>query len=81
LIGSSPAQCGILLKESSRAVEARLLHIDRSYWLEALPGSSPLTVDGNLLPPRTLLPLAPGMEIRFGNELVKFDKPAQLYLD
>lgn len=81
LIGSSPAQCGILLKESGRAVEARLLHIDRSFWLEALPGASPLTVDGMLLPPRTLLPLTPGMEIRIGNELVRFDQPAQLYLD
>jgi hypothetical protein len=81
LIGSSPAQCGVLLKDSHRAVEARLLHIDRSFWLEALPGGSPLAINGTLLPPRTLLPLSPGMEIRFGNEHARFDRPAQLYLD
>ena len=81
LIGGSPNQSAILLKESGPQPQARLLHMDRSFWLESLPGAIPISLDGTLLSPRTLTPLSPGMQVQFGNELATFDRTAQLYLD
>lgn len=81
LIGGSQAQCAIVLKEGDARIQARLLHMDRSFWLEPLPGSGPISIDGKSLSPRSLTPLSPGMEILFGSEAVKFDRPLQLYLD
>ena len=80
-IGGSPAQSCILLKECGPNLQARLLHIDRSFWLEPLPGSLPITVDGNLISPLSLITLYPGMELRFGNEIVHFSQKAQLHID
>jgi hypothetical protein len=81
LIGGSHGKCGILLRDSRPQPVARLLHIDRSFWLEPLPGGTAVTIDGTALPPRALTPLAPGMEMFFGEERVRFDRPSQLYLD
>jgi hypothetical protein len=81
LIGGSPGKCGILLRESGSQPIARLLHIDRSFWLEPLPSYMEIAIDGTVLPPRALAPLSPGMEILFGRERLHFDRPAQLNLD
>lgn len=81
LIGGSPAQAGILLKECDGQAQARLLHIDRSFWLEPLPGSLPILIDGIHVPPLSLVCLCPGMELTFGNEGVRFANPTQLFLD
>ena len=81
LIGGSPAQSAVVLKESGPQSRARLLHMDRSFWLEPLPGGGPISIDSQPLSPRSLTPLSPGMEIQFGTEVVRFDRPTQLYLD
>lgn len=81
LIGGSPAQSAIVLHECGPLPQARLLHLDRTFWLEPLPGGRPVVVDGATVPPRTLVALAPGMEVQFGEERVRIDRPAQLYLD
>jgi hypothetical protein len=62
-------------------VQARLLHLDRTFWLEPLTGGLPVTVDNVVTPPRTLVPLTPGMGLQFGSEKVRFDHLSQLYLD
>ena len=81
LIGGSPAQSAIVLRENGPQIQARLLHMDRSFWLESLSGGEKITVDGRTIAPRTLVPLAPGMKLKFGNEQVQFDHASQLYLD
>lgn len=81
LIGGSPVQSAVVLKESGPQSRARLLHMDRSFWLEPLPGCGPISIDGQALSPRSLTPLIPGMQIQFGTEVVRFDRPSQLYLD
>jgi hypothetical protein len=81
LIGGSPGTCGVVLPSAGQQTQARLLHIDRSFWIEPVVGCIPISVDGVILPPLTLTPLAPGMELQFGGERVRFDRPSQLYLD
>ena len=81
VLGGSPAQSAIILRESGPQPQARILHIDRTYWLEPLAGGLPVTVDGVVMQPQTLVPLTPGMELQFGSEKVRFDRPSQLYLD
>jgi hypothetical protein len=81
LIGGSPNRCGLLLKESAPEPQAKLLHMDRSFWLEVLPDAADVQIDGEPIAPATLTHLVPGMTIQFGDETVRFDKPAQLYLD
>ena len=80
-VGGSPVQCGIVLRECGPPIRAKILHIDRSFWLESLPGNMPISIDGNSLAPRSLIPLSPGMEISIGTEIFRFDKVSQLYLD
>jgi hypothetical protein len=81
LIGGSPDRCGLLLKESGPGPQAKLLHMGRSFWLEVLPDAADVQIDGEPIAPATLTHLVPGMTIQFGDEIVRFDKPAQLYLD
>jgi hypothetical protein len=81
LIGGSPNRCGLLLKESAPEPQAKLLHMDRSFWLEVLPDAADVQIDGEPIAPATLTHLVPGMTIQFGDETVRFDKPTQLYLD
>ncbi len=80
-IGGAPDQAGVLLKESGPAMQAKLLYMDRSFWIEVLPGAAAVKIDGEQLNPATLTPLCPGMTIQFGDETVRFDKPTQLHLD
>ena len=81
IIGGSPAQASILLKGCGSQVQARLIQMDRSFWLEPLPGCLPVTIDGNRIPPLSLVALSPGMELRFGEESVRFDRKAQWFID
>ena len=81
LIGDSPSKAAIILHDNGPQIQARLLHLDRTFWIEPLQGSSEISVDGEVVPPGTLTALAPGMELRFGNEVIRFDRPSQLYLD
>ncbi len=71
----------VLITTCGSQPQARLLHLDRSFWLEALPGGHSVCIDGTLLSPGTLAPLSPGMQVLFGTEVVRFDRPAQLDLD
>lgn len=81
LIGGSPTQSAIVLKHGGPSARARVLHMDRSFWLEPLPGGGEIRLDGGLLRPRSLTPLSPGMRIQFDTESVKFDRASQLCLD
>ena len=81
LIGGSPNQAAIVLTDHSIPVQARLLHLDRTFWIEPISESSLPLINGNPVPVRSLTPLSPGMQIQFGDEIATFDRPAQLYLD
>ena len=81
IIGNSPTQSSILLKESGPQAQAKLLYIDRSFWLEVLPCDRLIKIDGVRIAAGSLVPLVPGMQLQFGNEMLRFDKPAQLYLN
>lgn len=80
MIGGSRNQCAIVLNEHSSMPSARLLHLDRSFWIESLSGVSPVAIDGQTLLPGTLQSLSPGMQIQFGGETANFDRPSQMYL-
>ena len=80
LIGGSSSRSGVILKyEASHAI-ARFLHIDRSFWLERLPGTTPVTVNDQQLPLHQLTPLSPGMSIAFGSEKATFQRPSQIHI-
>lgn len=81
LIGGSPNQAAVVLNDHHAAVQARLVHLDRTFWIEPLLASNLPSIDGNELPLRSLTPLSPGMQIQFGNETATFDRPSQLHLD
>ncbi len=81
LIGGSPTQSAIVLKNSGPSAVARVLHMDRSFWLEPLPNGGSVRIDGDSLATRSLTPLSPGMQIQFGTETMTFDRPIQKYLD
>lgn len=81
LIGGSPNQAAIVLSDHSAPVQARILHLDRSFWIEPLGETSVASINGMALPVRSLTPLAPGMQIQIGDEIATFDRPTQLYLD
>ena len=79
--GGMPTRDAILLKKCGDKRQARLLHIDRSFWLQPLAGCLPVMVDGVSIPPFSLVALSPGMTIYFGDESVRFDHKAQMHLD
>ncbi len=81
LIGGSPNQAAIVLNDHSIPVQARLLHLDRTFWIEPLSETNLPLINGNPVPVRSLTPLSPGMKIQFGEETAIFDRPTQLYLD
>jgi hypothetical protein len=81
-VGNSPTQCAIVLREKNNNVpQARLLHVDRTFWLERLPGAEPIEVDGVALGVRQLAALSPGTKLVFGKEIATFDRPRQIDLD
>lgn len=77
LIGGSRSQSAIVLNNGGPSAQARLLHIDHSFWLEPLSGGEPISVDGNAIRPPSLIQLSPGMEIRMGTETARFDRFSQ----
>ena len=81
LIGGSPNQSAIVLNDHSVPVQARLLHLDRTFWIEPLSEANLPVINGNPVPVRSLTPLSPGMQIQLGDEIATFDRPSQLYLD
>lgn len=81
LIGGSPNRSGVVLKECGAPAQARVLHMDRSFWLQPLAEAGPVSVNGCPIMPNTLVSLTPGMQLQFGSETVRFDRVAQLYLD
>ena len=81
LIGGSPNTAAIALSELDPKILARLLHLDRTFWIEPLASDPPIEVDGERVPVKKLVPLSPGMQIKLGDEIATFDRPSQLYLD
>ncbi len=81
LVGGSSARCGVGLRDCGSQPQARIRHIDRTFWLEVLPNARPLTIDGVAVTPLSFVPLALGMEISFGGERVRVDRPLQQCLD
>ena len=80
-IGGSPNRAAVILNESGPQTQARLLHMDRSFWLQPIADAAPVTVNGTPVAPNTLVSLTPGMQIQFGHEVAMFDRLAQLHLD
>ena len=81
LIGGSPNTAAITLSDGDPKVRARLLHLDRTFWLENLTSDHLIQVDGETIPLKTLVPLSPGMQIKFGGDTATFDRPSQFLLD
>jgi hypothetical protein len=80
LIGGSDTRSAILLKYEASHSVARLIHLDRTFWLERLPGKTTVCVDGEELHPCRLAALNPGMSISFGVETATFSTVSQLDL-
>lgn len=80
LIGRSPAQSAVVLQHGGSLPQARLLHIDRSFWIERITGADSLSVDGQDLQPRAVIPLAPGATVDFSGESATFERSGQLHL-
>lgn len=81
LIGGSPLHSAVVLDRGGPTSQARIMHIDRSFWLEPLQDNVPVSVDGASVAVRTLVPLSPGMQIQIGDSSIKFDFYRQSYLD
>jgi hypothetical protein len=82
LVGSSKARCGVLLRHCGPQPIARFRYIDRTFWLESLDNAyHPIQVDGVPLAANQWVPVGPEMQVAFGNEVAKLERPQQLYLD
>lgn len=55
----------------------RLRHIGQSFWIEPMSGPTPVRIDGQIIAPRELVPLSPGMMIAIGDEVIRFDRAEQ----
>ncbi|MGZ0174381.1 MAG: hypothetical protein ACKVHE_33170 [Planctomycetales bacterium] len=80
LVGGSDSRSAILLKYEASHSVARIIHLDRTFWLERLPGKATVSVDGKELPPYQLTALNPGMSISFGVETATFESVSQVEL-
>ena len=81
LIGSSQSSCPICLDDRSLApVAARLLWLDRSFWLENLGDAESVQVNGQSIDPGETIALQTGMRLRFGKTTVKFERARQMHL-
>jgi hypothetical protein len=80
LVGGSDSRSAILLKYEASHSVARIIHLDRTFWLERLPGKATVSVDGKELPPYRLTALNPGMSISFGVETATFESVSQVEL-
>jgi len=56
---------------------ARIFNLGGRFWLEHLAQYQETRVDGELIEPRELVPLAPGMELAFGQQLTRFETYCQ----
>ncbi|MDA0282501.1 MAG: FHA domain-containing protein [Planctomycetota bacterium] len=81
LIGSSRAVCPITLLSAYLEPPARILYMGRTFWLERLSDAVAVAVNDHEVACRTLVPLSPGMSLRFGEEEVVFNRSEQMYLD
>ena len=81
LIGSSQSSCPICLDDRSLApVAARLLWLDRSFWLQNLGDAKSVQVDGQSIEPGETIALQTGMRLRFGKTTVTFERARQMHL-
>ena len=81
LIGSSQSSCPICLDDDSVApVAARLLWLDRSFWLQNLGEADRVQIDGQSIEPGETVALQTGMRLRFGQTIVQFERAKQMHL-
>lgn len=81
LIGNSPSSNPIHIDDRNISPEtARLVYIDRSFWLQNLGPADRVKVDGQPIGPGELIPLSPGMELLFGETAVRFERFEQMHL-
>ena len=81
LIGSSQASCPICLDDDSLApVAARLLWLDRSFWLQNLGTPENVQVNGRPVGAGEIIPLREGMKLQFGKTTVRFERARQMHL-
>ncbi|NQT37916.1 MAG: FHA domain-containing protein, partial [Planctomycetes bacterium] len=92
-IGSAPGAAVQLRGSGVADVHARVLHLGGGFWLEPLWEETTLCantgeeirstrtyVDGRQVARHELVPLAPGMKLRFGETEVTFDEFEQMEL-
>jgi hypothetical protein len=78
-IGSSDSKCAIVVK-GLPSIAARLLYINRSFWLNKTTGDWEVSVDGHSLAMNEMVPLSPKHEIVIDGVKMTFEAHAQLHL-
>jgi hypothetical protein len=79
MIGSSDSKCAIVVQGLPK-IAARLLYINRSFWLNRLAGAWEVSVDGHSLASDEMVPLSPEHEIDIDGVKLTFGAHGQLYL-
>ena len=80
LIGSSVHSASILVESESSRPFARILHIDRRFWLERIQPSGTIRLNDTELKLHDIVPLEFGNTILAGQEKLVFTSYSQLYL-
>lgn len=78
-IGSSNTKCAIVVNGIPK-VAARLLYIDRGFWLNKITGNWDVSVDGHTLNNNEMVPLSPDYEIIIDGVKMTFERHNQLHL-
>ena len=78
-IGSSDSKCAIVVKGTPK-IAARLLYINRTFWLNKAVGNWEVSVDGHSLANNEMVPLSPEQEIDIDGIKITFAAHAQLHL-
>jgi hypothetical protein len=78
-IGSSDSKCAIVVPGIPK-IAARLLYINRSFWLNKAAGDWEVSVDGHSLASNEMVPLSPEQEIDIDGIKMTFGAHAQLHL-
>jgi hypothetical protein len=78
-IGSSDSKCAIVV-QGLPTIAARLLYINRSFWLNKVAGDWEVSVDGHSLASNEMVPLFPDHEIDIDGIKMTFGAHAQLHL-
>jgi len=79
MIGSSDSKCAIVVQGIPK-IAARLLYINRSFWLNRAAGDWDVSVDGHSLASNEMVPLSLDQEINIDGIKMTFGSHSQLHL-